>query len=75
MTRLRIDPIMCQKVSELHWKVLCDTKIICRVDTPLSTYMHTMTSAQFRMTYLAQGCQMEYFQTKNPNLGKFWRVL
>jgi hypothetical protein len=22
-----------------------------------------------------QGCQMAYFQTKNPNLGKFWRVL
>jgi hypothetical protein len=20
-------------------------------------------------------CQMVYFQTKNPNLGKFWRVL
>jgi hypothetical protein len=22
-----------------------------------------------------QGCQMVYFQTKNPKLGKFWRVL
>jgi hypothetical protein len=22
-----------------------------------------------------QGCQMVYFQTKNPSLGKFWRVL
>jgi hypothetical protein len=22
-----------------------------------------------------RGCQMVYFQTKNPNLGKFWRVL
>jgi hypothetical protein len=22
-----------------------------------------------------QGCQMVYFQTKNPNLGKFWRSL
>jgi hypothetical protein len=22
-----------------------------------------------------QGCQMVYFQTKNPNLGKFWSVL
>jgi hypothetical protein len=22
-----------------------------------------------------QGCQMVSFQTKNPNLGKFWRVL
>jgi hypothetical protein len=24
---------------------------------------------------LAQGCQMVCFQTKGPNLGKFWRVL
>jgi hypothetical protein len=22
-----------------------------------------------------KGCQMVYFQTKNPNLGKFWRAL
>jgi hypothetical protein len=22
-----------------------------------------------------QGCQMVYFQTKNPSLGKFWRAL
>jgi hypothetical protein len=22
-----------------------------------------------------QGCQMVCFQTKNPNLGKFWKVL
>jgi hypothetical protein len=27
----------------------------------------------FKETY--QGCQMVYFQTKNPNLGKFWRTL
>jgi hypothetical protein len=25
--------------------------------------------------YPFQGCQMVYFQTKNPNLGKFWRTL
>jgi hypothetical protein len=24
---------------------------------------------------MGQGCQMVYFQTKSPNLGKFWRVL
>jgi hypothetical protein len=24
---------------------------------------------------LSQGCQMVCFQTKNPNLGKFWRAL
>jgi hypothetical protein len=26
-------------------------------------------------TSLDQGCQMAYFQTKNINLGKIWRVL
>jgi hypothetical protein len=25
--------------------------------------------------HLHQGCQMACFQTKNPNLGKFWRLL
>jgi hypothetical protein len=24
---------------------------------------------------VSQCCQMAYFQTKNPNLGKFWKVL
>jgi hypothetical protein len=24
---------------------------------------------------LGQGCQMVYFQTKNPNLDKFWMVV
>jgi hypothetical protein len=28
-----------------------------------------------RTTTNEQGCQMVSFQTKNPNLGKFWRVL
>jgi hypothetical protein len=23
-------------------------------------------------SYVCQGCQMVYFQNKNPNLGKFW---
>jgi hypothetical protein len=26
-------------------------------------------------THHGQGCQMVYLQTKNPNLGKFWRAL
>jgi hypothetical protein len=25
--------------------------------------------------HVHQGCQISYFQTKNPNLGKFWSVL
>jgi hypothetical protein len=24
---------------------------------------------------VSQGCQMDYFKTKNPNLGIFWRAL
>jgi hypothetical protein len=27
------------------------------------------------MPRLGQGCQMVCFQTKNPNLGNFWRAL
>jgi hypothetical protein len=35
-----------------------------------------MTFADFGMPMtFGQGCQMVYFQTKNPNLGKFLRVL
>jgi hypothetical protein len=28
-----------------------------------------------KLRRLEQGCKLEYFQTKNHNLGKFWRVL
>jgi hypothetical protein len=28
-----------------------------------------------RQEFLLQGCQIVYFQTKNPNLGTFWSVL
>jgi hypothetical protein len=27
------------------------------------------------LSVVHQGCQMAYFETKIPNLGKFWRVL
>jgi hypothetical protein len=32
-------------------------------------------SRQRKSLSIARGCQMVCFQTKNPNLGKFWRVL
>jgi hypothetical protein len=35
---------------------------------PDSLFFHISAAA-------GQGCQMVYFQTKNPSLGKFWRVL
>jgi hypothetical protein len=28
-----------------------------------------------KLSHRDQGCQMVHFQTKNPNLGKFWRAL
>jgi hypothetical protein len=28
-----------------------------------------------KLAAVVQGCQMVCFQTKNPNLGKFWRAL
>jgi hypothetical protein len=31
--------------------------------------------SDFIANNIQQGCQMVYFQTKNPNLGKFRRVL
>jgi hypothetical protein len=36
--------------------------------------MTESASSRF-IQYQIQGCQMVYFQTKNPNLGKFWRAL
>jgi hypothetical protein len=42
--------------------------------------MYVQMSVVCRMHFLmhgtsVQGCQMAYFQTINPNIGKFWRVL
>jgi hypothetical protein len=35
----------------------------------------TVSVVQFGKVRQDQGCQMVSFQTKNPNLGKFWRAL
>jgi hypothetical protein len=35
----------------------------------------TLPMRQQECHFHEQGCQMEYFQTKNSNLGKFWRAL
>jgi hypothetical protein len=39
--------------------------------------IHANNSESFssRGSLMVQGCQMVCFQTKNPNLGKFWRAL
>jgi hypothetical protein len=41
--------------------------------TPSSNSFRSLKS--ICILYIQQGCQMVYFQTQNPNLGKFWRVL
>jgi hypothetical protein len=33
-----------------------------------------VTAITPKTTSLFQGCQMFYFQTQNPNLGKFWKA-
>jgi hypothetical protein len=38
---------------------------------PTETLFFTTLSARI-MSTLEQGCQMVYFQTKNPHLGKVW---
>jgi hypothetical protein len=45
----------------LFWKILLSGACRKRLATPQDIHHH--------------GCQMVCFQTKNPNLGKFWRVL
>jgi hypothetical protein len=36
---------------------------------------HKLFTKKHAMAYKQQGCQMVYLQTKNFNLGKFWRAL
>jgi hypothetical protein len=34
-----------------------------------------IVEVQISVNWSTQGCQMAYFQNKDTNLGKFWRVL
>jgi hypothetical protein len=44
-------------------------------DPPLmETRSEAQSSACTRMHARDRGCQMAYFRTQDPNLGKFWRV-
>jgi hypothetical protein len=45
--------------------------------SPQKKHLRLRRQAQLSIMSFAtnmQGCQTVYFQTKNPNLGKFWRV-
>jgi hypothetical protein len=56
-------------LKNLHYLFLrCDEKNITRLLTAIKTKKKSFGSLQ-------QGCQMVYFQAKNPDLGTFWRVL
>jgi hypothetical protein len=42
---------------------------------PSSQDVQANFDCSIRVEQPKQGCQMVYFQTKNPSLGKFWRAL
>jgi hypothetical protein len=42
---------------------------------PLSQFSVVFQVWKFTRSIVGQGCQMVYFQTKNPNLGKFLMAL
>jgi hypothetical protein len=48
---------------------VADWRYAERLKKVLLTFQNISRSIQ------EQGCQMVYFQTKNTNLGKFWRAL
>jgi hypothetical protein len=46
------------------------------LDDVISFFRHTTkTVIRIARAEISHGCQMAKFQTKNPNLGRFWRVL
>jgi hypothetical protein len=45
------------------------------VDPRIARWTHESSFYDMSTLMIAQGCQMVLFQTKNSNLGKFWRVL
>jgi uncharacterized Tic20 family protein len=36
--------------------------------------MTSLIAVDFKILVMYQGCQMVYFQTKNPDMGKFYRL-
>jgi hypothetical protein len=52
---------------------ICRKKLLHFVDARSLFFVECNTLPKFA-AYI-QGCQMVYFQTQNPNLGRFWRAL
>jgi hypothetical protein len=47
---------------------------LCKCYKPRYDIMHSVSNVRLSM-HSDQGCQIEDFHTKNPNLGIFWRAL
>jgi hypothetical protein len=65
-------PFSCPPPCQLGWPASP-----CTCKWPLTSQPHgsILKVGTFLHVVQYQGCQMVCFQTKNPNLGKFWRVL
>jgi hypothetical protein len=61
--------VICQLQMDVHTVSLCLVPIRNRNST-INPYLVSMGTIGCE-----QGCQMTYFLTKNPNVGKLWRVL
>jgi hypothetical protein len=61
----------CSRVS---W-IIYPASALMEAARPLRNVLSLVKGEQSARNYLCrQGCQMVSFQTKNPNLGKFWRA-
>jgi hypothetical protein len=49
--------------------------IVCSEEKQNKRASYAKSKFMNQFHFQKQGCQMVYFQTKNPNLGKFWRAL
>jgi hypothetical protein len=67
----------CFKVSlEVPGEIFNGSLIItfCRHNSTRQRFGLELSNQTQRFFRQNQGCQMAHFQTKTPNLGKFWRV-
>jgi hypothetical protein len=74
-------------ISSTHFIDLSNTHFIDSFHRLIKHSFHRLISSTYRTLSSStksspnltqdqrQGCQMVYFQNKNPNLGKFWRAL
>jgi hypothetical protein len=63
--------------SEDFWAIFHNVKsyVLILTEIELGYFLGDFFTNSSGYPGFNQGCQMVYFQTKNPNLGKLWRVL